>query len=706
MLEKGLPKTVGSFGKAGKAATFSMLFLFSPLAAAQDDNNHELDAITVTARQSEERAKDVPFAISVVDGGTLTDQRLDNVEDALRSVPGVNINSSAGANDSNVYIRGVGSLYQMNMDDNSVALIMDGVTLSPRSISLGTLDVERVEVLKGPQGTLFGGNAEAGAINVVSRRPTRHREGYLRLEGGQDEQWLQEGVISGPLSDRFSGRFALRHAAADNWVNNKQTGDPLTDQEDLAFRGSLLWDNHDATTALFIAERQKVEGRTSVLVLRPYGDDPANDLTPGLFDDNEKTMERYSMEINHDLANSRITSVTAMTRMDLTDPVVYDRDIMEAMYGTPMVAWLNKEADEHTYSQDLRIGSLPSSPVFWTSGLSVARSERGYDTTYDSRDPSSAKFRDFTTEQYGLYGEITWPLLDDLKLTAGARHSWDRKEYDAVYRSSAGAVRDQRDLDDDFTTGRLALTYVLTPSTNLYTQIGRGYNPGGFNDYASQRADSEPYDAATAHSWELGFKTETDRLMLNGSVFLTRVKDAHLIDYDVLTWASRAVNADTRSRGAELEGRYRLGGGLSLAGSVSYIDAEITDDVIGISGGDVHSGNQVPDVSEWSGYAAIHYDRPLPDNFIGLYAPALNARISYQYVGERPADPQNHFDLDDYGMLDARLGIASGAVELYLWGENLLDETYDLYGYYESSTVTYGAPGRGRTVGAGLSYYF
>lgn len=664
-----------------------------------------LPAVTVTARRSEENAKAVPFSISVLNGEQLESRRLLSIEDALRATPGINVNSSGSPNNYNIYVRGVGSLYQMSMDDSAVLFNLDGVSLSPRYASLGTLDVERVEVLKGPQGTLFGGNAEAGAVNIVSRRPTRYLEGYVRGEIGQHGQNLEEAVVSGPLDDRLRGRIAIRQQGENSWVDNTQTGAPLSKPRTLAFRGSLLWNLTPDTSALFIGERQNVKDAPNLLVLRPYGSNPAVSLTPSLLDDERKTMERYSVEVEHPLDNSRITSVTATTRADFKGISYYDQNIYNALYGVSGEFWQRQQSVERVTSEDLRWSSLAHARVFWVAGLNLSHAERSFDTPEDTRGQADASFRNFKTNRYALYGEVTQPLSDALKLTAGLRQSWDERRYDATYAD--GASDDARSLNDRFTTGRVALSYAITPSTNLYATASHGHNPGGFNDFATQHSDSAPYRSASSNTGEIGFKTESgDRnMVLNGSIFNTQVKDAHLLSFDAATFASRAVNANTRSRGAELEGTYRIIPALTLSGGVSYIDAVITSNVFNTGNGDVLAGNRMPDVSHWNGNVVAAYRRSLPA-VMGLSSPVFKAQLAYRYVGKRAADPQNHFDLRGYGKLDARIGVSTGRMETYLWVDNLTNQQYDLYGFYGAPNVTYGAPSRGRSGGVGASFQF
>lgn len=665
----------------------------------------ELKTITVTARKTEESAKDVPFAMTVISGDDQENRRFYSLEEALRSTPGVDVNSWGGFNDTNIRIRGVGSMYQFNADDSSVVLNIDGVPLSASNASLAILDIEQTEILKGPQGTLFGKNSEAGAINITTRRPTQKTEGYIRGEVGQQGQFMVESAAGGALLKQLSGRFAIRYNGSDNWIENSQTGAPLTKPRDLTFRGSLLWDITPKTSALLIAEKQEMQGKAGLTLLRPYGNTPGNDLTPGMFDTNKKTIERYSVEVNHDFNSSRVTSISAFTFMDFSGKKAYDKKLMQALYGYPMEYPAADFSTEHNFNQDLRWSSLAHARIFWVTGLNYSRSSRSFDSSDYVTGNSSG--RTFKTNSFAVYGETTYPLTTDLKITGGVRYTWDKKDYQGGYTSAGVLTRENRELSDNYATGRVALSYALTPAFNLYGVASRGYKSGGFNDWATQVADSVPTKAAVINSFEAGFKSESANrtITLNGAAFFNMVKDDHLMGYDVSTMATKAVNADTESKGVELEGSWKVGYGFTLSGGLTYIDGKITSDARGVSGGDVSSGNRIPDIPEWSGSLSAGYSKALP-GFWGLPAPMLNTLVSCRFTGNRAADPQNHFDLGDYQKLDMRIGLATGRTEVYVWADNLLDQQYDLFGYYFAPSVTGGLPARGRTFGVGASFFF
>ena len=208
-----------------------------------------LPAVTVQARREEEKAKDLPFTVNVINDAALEERRLSSLEDVLRGTPGVEVNSWGGAGSANVRIRGVGSLYQSGVDDSSVVVNVDGVSASVSHAGLGTLDVEQVEVLKGPQGTLFGRSSAAGAINIRTHRPELGRwKGSARAEAGSDHQHLAEGALNVPMGETLAARLALRHNAQDYGYDNRLTGKPVSRPADSAWRASLLWQPQAALT--------------------------------------------------------------------------------------------------------------------------------------------------------------------------------------------------------------------------------------------------------------------------------------------------------------------------------------------------------------------------------------------------------------------------------------------------------------------------
>jgi len=569
------------------------------------------------------------------------------------------------------------------------------------------VEVERVEVFKGPQGTLFGGLGEAGAVHISTRKPTREFEGHVKGEYGQHAQYAVESAVGGPLTDTLSGRFAVLQSGYEYPITNLQTGGPVSKPDTRAWRGQLRWDVSASSSALLTAERQRLRHMGENIVLHPYLGHPVMDVTPGIYDDSRKTAGRYALQFEHQLANSRITSITSWVDAFNTSPVVYDKLVNGALGGSNSEYWQIQQSRERLVHEDVRWSSLPRADIFWVVGLSAQHSERSYDHPADTYGSSNAQFRDFTSKRYGVYGETTYPLRQDWNITFGLRHTWDRKTYAATYRAMGGETFEQHRLNDHFMTGRLALSRAMTPATTVYASLARGYNPGGFNDYGRQIGDGLPYRASHTSTLEWGVKSAAagQPYTLGAALYANHVKDNHLLSYDNLSFAVATVNAHTRSQGMEMDASWRFANGLTVSGALNYMDATIRNALPGIGGGDVHAGNRIPDIARFSGSLALDWQRALPA-FMGLHAPRLHAHLAWQYSGRRAADPQNSFDLSGWHKIDMRLGLANKNMELYLWGRNLLDKHYDLYGYRATPQATYGAPSLGRIIGIGARVQF
>lgn len=665
-----------------------------------------LPAITVQARRSTEKARDLPFTINVTREVELEQLRYGNLEDVLRGMPGVEVNSWGGADSANVRIRGVGSLYQSGSDDNSVIVNLDGVPTSVGNVGLGTLDIEQVEVLKGPQGTLFGRNSAAGAINLRSHQPMLGiREGSVRAEIGSEHQHLAEGVLNVPLGEAVAARLALRHNARDYWYQNQATGKPVSKPGDLAGRVGLLWQPQAATRVLLRTSRHRARAYQSAMLIRPYPDPPAQALDPdSSIDGNRHTIGQHALEVQHDLGQMRLTAMTTYERIHRSEENLTGRDVTLLWLGSDQIYRQLRTHRSRGWSQDLRLGSLPNGTQFWVAGLNLYRNDwRTNHGIGDERHDHA-----LSSDSEAIYAEATWSSGETpLKLTTGLRHTRERKHYEGIY-GSVGGTPDTRSMRDAYTTGRLGLGWSLSPRTNLYATLSHGHKSAGFNENATSHRDSAPYRAGRVHSLELGIKHESDDGLLRweGALFANRVRDDHLQAWDPATYASWMVNVDTQSRGLELSARWRMTRGLTLSGGLVWLDGSIESDAItNTPAGNVDAGNRLPDVPRLSSLLSLQWQHSLP-SFAGLDTPVLDAMLSVRHVGKRASDPQNSFDLDSYQKVDLHLGINVNDTEIYLWGNNLLDERHELYGYQIDRTLRVGMPAPGRSIGLGLSHHF
>ncbi|KOQ25284.1 TonB-dependent receptor [Achromobacter xylosoxidans] len=684
----------------------------------------ELPPIYVTARKRLENLINVPVSVSVFDGADLQDLRTQNVESVLRMTPNVGYSALGDGRSAHLSIRGVGTLAQpLGSDDTSVVVYIDGVPQPLFAADQQLLDVERVEVLRGPQGTLFGRNAQAGAIDIITRKPADTPELEGGMEAGSRQYRRGWASISGPIvADKLSGRLAVGYTGQDGAVRNlagREVGDVSTP----SLRGTLIA-RPDADTTLTLATyAQRDRNTPSNFVLRHTDDYPVVALDPEGHTERKTAGIALTAERRHDQVVA--TSVTALNHYGY-DSLSNNSEALtfSKVFGLPASAFVpatdfsTYDENQNTFHQELRLNSQPQSPVAWVAGVNYYQDNYRLRSYYQSPFfPATNGWRDTRqrTRSYALFGEATTPLFGDprLKLTGGLRYTRENKHYDAQYRNNGftgnvAAFGQSGDLDYNLVTGRLSLGYDLTPTNVVYASAARGAKSGGFPNFTNNAVSGkpdQPYADANSWTFELGSKNQwlDNRLGLNAALFYNTVKNENLMAMDSGSFTFVPKSIDTRSYGAELETRYAVGGGFELAGSLGYTQAvvrNVSADVAASSG--ARNGNAVPSVPRWNAAVTLQYRGRVP-GLESADAPSLFAAAQYQFVGARKADVGAHFDLDRYAIVNAKLGLEFARYDLYLFGQNLSNERPQYIGLYYGPGAEATTIGQGRVIGAGIT---
>jgi outer membrane receptor protein involved in Fe transport len=493
-----------------------------------------LEEVIVTAQKRAESLQDVPISVAAMSGEKMEDNGILDLEELTQYMPNVNINQ--GRAQPNLFIRGVGSGTNAGFEQ-SVGMYIDGVYSGrgPMSNIPITWDVARVEVLKGPQGILFGKNTIGGAINITTNRPTQEFEGSIEaLWEPDDNEQVYSGVISGGITDRVAGRVAVRYEGMDGWWDNKQLDEEGPDRDNLMIRTSLLWDVSDSAEVLFKYEHGDFE-TTSLPSVVYKSDQPINfrgespfplldDQDEAAFDVvdiNDTTFDTAVATVNWDLDFATFTSITAYSQYDLEK--VRNNDFAA-------ISALRSETDEdyEQFSQELRFVSPGGETLDWIAGAYFQSSEleiTGGNTDVDLAllgpitlgplikvaEPRAPNLFDQESTSWAIFAQGTYSFTDTFRGTLGLRYNEEEKDLDKVTQNQdalggRGIAFDQPDLivyafpatgiligdsrshdfrglsrDEEKFTWSGNLQWDVGDDTMLYASISTGFKGGGYD---------------------------------------------------------------------------------------------------------------------------------------------------------------------------------------------------------------------------------
>jgi len=560
-----------------------------------------LEEIVVTAQKREQTLQDIPAAVSAISAEQIDDflGAGENIRALAGRVPSLQIESSNGRQSPRFYIRGLGN-YDFDVNATQpVSMILDEVALENSVLkSLPLFDVAQVEVLKGPQGTLFGRSTTAGVVKVDSVAPSQDREAYVKLGYGSRETLSAEGALGGGLTESLSARASFKYLDRGDWIDNtfNGPGDDFGSFDEFAYRLQLLAQPNDKLSALF-----KLHG------FKQDGDQPqvfyANAFTPGTvglragFDPERASHDALvsgmeldhfggSAKIDYDFDAVKLTSITSYDSLDSFSQADIDGGIQG---GPEAIGQLGGQAffsvssgdglsDHSQLTQELRL-SGESDTLFYQVGLYYLDE----DITVDSVDFANSGDRIQLTQaqqdttSFAIFGQAEIDINERLSITAGLRYTDDEKELEVIPGPGSGAPAAIISASDDYFSWELSANYDLNQDWSSYARLAtasRGPVTLGRFGFTSQ-ADTEKIT-----SFELGFKADLfeGRARWNSTIYTYTVDDQQLTATGGTGNTNELLNAEeVDGSGFETELEVRLSESLRISTNLSYNDTEIKD---------------------------------------------------------------------------------------------------------------------------------
>jgi iron complex outermembrane receptor protein len=757
-------KNTGRSGAALLTATISACLAAGTASAAEETAAPVADSlgqIVVTAQRREQALQTVPVAVSAFDANALEQQQVRRLDDLQHAVPNITMGPNTGtASAAKIFLRGLGEDESYFTGDVPVGLYVDEVYIARQTGGLlDVYDVDRVEVLRGPQGTLFGRNTTAGAIQIVNKRPdTTAQSGNASVTVGDYSRREIRAAFNQPLGDTFAARVAFMTRKRDGWSTERNSGQDVNDQDVWAGRATLGFYPSDDTTVLLGFDYQKQDDSPGLGVGLRFGGINAypnfsNDLDGDsdpftLRSDlqnriNDVTAWGTTLNISHQFGDVLFKSITAYREMDNRITIDFD-----GYDGTgpgfiggllPAIFHIDQDQQQRQFSQEFQLqGSLWSGKAEYIAGLFLFTEFNEQPSELAVGAPlgspfNSTTFSELTTDSYAAFVNFDWNLGEKTRLTTGVRYTIDEKDFRHEVRDASGRViiatapgvqgrPVQVELDPNFNkvTGKIGIDHTLDSGALLYGSVSKGYKAGSFDGrrFSDQVGiiNMEVIPEEDVLAYEVGAKTEwlDRRLRLNAAAFFTDVENLQGTGV-VNNQLSRTSVGDAEIRGIELELTAVPISGLELNAMISAMDTEVTrlnfDLAVGCSAeaaaGLTLDGLRLKEAPEftWNAGAVYSWDAPALGGVIRVGADAgYKDAYSTANCTSKASSVVEHTVVNakaSYESSNGRWNVAVGIV-------NLTDEEYNsgmpVLNLAPTYTFAYMMPPRFWTLTVGVSF--
>ncbi len=700
----------------------------------------QLEEIIVTAQRRQENLQDVPISVVAISGNELANSGIDATLSIPEMVPSVQLLRSGPV--AMFFVRGVGNTSAGTGEEAANAVYIDGVYVSDmKGTALKFNNIERIEVLKGPQGTLFGRNASGGLINVITKEPGDQLEVDVNVGFSNYDTTTMQAYVAGPISNNLKADIALTSTdQQEGWGERLNDGDDAFLGWDWGARSKWVLEPSDTTKFTLSGEYGKMSSDFSSNFLlaqgavSALGNDSADDefdtrANEDTFTDQRNSALTLTAEI--DLGWATLTSISGYRDNETETSLDVDT-------GPVPLVRININSSTTTFQEEIRLASNDTEPLSWQTGLfflnaeSELKPQRLTGLAFGALDNGNSVFSKLETESVAAFGEVTYALTPTTHITAGLRYTEDERDLNGsvVPLGTGGVVVTRRDsVSDDEMTYRFAIRQDIGDNHNVYASYNRGFKSGTFSMSAIL---NDPVDSQTIDAYEIGLKSELldSRLRVNVAAFM----------YDISDYQIRAVApgaganavllnaAEVEVTGLELEFEAAPMEGLNIFGYATFLDSEYADFpgalftypnpsscTPGANPPGSSTGAPTGGSSSCIGDAAGN-DTPLAPEFAaslgGTYTMATSGggevRMTalYSYNDGFSFESDNRLVQPSFGLLNASVAYQPNAHwSVELWGRNLNDELHYVQ-KIGSSTGDFEVPAAPRTYGVNFRYTY
>lgn len=680
--------------------------MYAPPAFAQDPEAAETevpqtDEIFVTAQRRSERLVDVPISITALSGNALEQAGVRSTEDLTAVVAGLNFATNGAF--AQPTIRGIGTTVTAAGNDANVAIYVDDV-YQPNQVGnfADLVDLDQVEVLKGPQGTLFGRNATGGAIRVTTKRPSFTPELRMTASYGSFEDVRLTAFATAPLSDRLAVSISFLYADDDGYVRNLGTGNRVADSNSLSLRGKILFEATDRLEFMLTASRNERVSNPAFTLGVLNGNSNAVNLPGSIRARNPREVslsfdpainvvsDQISFHAKADLGFAELSSVTSYAKIGTDLATDIDRT------NLPLVA-AAIPGEQETWTQEINLVSQGTGNLKWFGGVFYYHDDASNAVIINGG--STFNVIRQRTEAIAPFGEVNL-TLGNLTLLAGARYNIETKDYSIT----RGPAEQLREITFNTFTPRVGLRYDTSDHSSVYATYSKGFKAGGFDGILAAGAlVVNPVFPENVDAFEAGFKYGKGRTSLSIAGFYYDYSNIQFQAFNPnaggLTQVFNAAAAEIF--GGEIEASAELTDGFALRGSVAYTRSRYNDfpgatlfcprgapsfgnSVVALGAtnpctGQLNTrgagGNELIRTPEFTASISPTYHHRFADGSV------LDASATAFYSGRFFWDPGNRLEQQAYVLINAEIGYTfpGNRFKLAVWGRNLADELYSLY---------------------------